>query len=70
MGEEDETYWLISNALLVIILIQLLRQGNYTYSGFMFYAWLYYFTKIKYNEYKQNEGATSKEGENTLEPVV
>ncbi len=38
--------WMISSALLVIILIQLLRQGNYTYSGFMFFALLYHQNKI------------------------
>jgi hypothetical protein len=50
-ADEDETYWLISNALLVIILTQLLRQGNYTFNGFLFYPWLYYFNKIKYWEH-------------------
>jgi len=49
--QEDETYWLISNALLVIILTQLLRQGNYTFNGFMLYAWMYYFNSVQYNEY-------------------
>jgi len=52
-AEEDEEYWLISNALLVLILIQLLRQGNYTFSGFFLYAWMYYFNRIRYMEYKE-----------------
>lgn len=56
--EEDERYWIISNALLVVILTQLLRQGNYTFNGFMLYAWMYYFNKLNYLRYvddKQNE---------------
>ncbi len=55
--EEDEKYWLMSNAILVIIFTQLLRQGNYTYNGFILFAWLYYFNKLQYNEYvgKQRE---------------
>lgn len=53
--DEDETYWLISNALLVIIVTQLLRQGNYTFNGFIFYAWLYYFNKLKYRAYLEKK---------------
>jgi hypothetical protein len=53
--EEDETYWLISNALLVIILTQLLRQGNYTFNGFIFYGWLYFYNKLRYNEHLEKE---------------
>ncbi|HWY10415.1 MAG TPA: hypothetical protein VN026_03765 [Bacteroidia bacterium] len=54
---EDETYWLISNAILVIIFTQLLRQGNYTYNGFILFAWMYYYNNMRYNEYvaKQRE---------------
>lgn len=43
--EDDDGLWLISSAMLVAILLQLLRQGNYTYNGFMFYMWLYYYVK-------------------------
>lgn len=53
--EEDETYWLISNAILVIILTQLLRQGNYTFNGFIFFGFMYYFNRIKYMEYVQKK---------------
>lgn len=52
-GDEDDHYWLLSNALLVLILIQLFRQGNYTFTGFMFYAWMYYFNRNQYLEYKE-----------------
>lgn len=45
----NELHWLISNAVLVIILLQLLRQGNYTFGGFMAFIWLYYYTKKDYD---------------------
>ncbi len=50
----DDQLWLISSAALVAILLQLLRQGNYTYNGFMFYMWLYYYVKIVSREREHN----------------
>ena len=38
----DNTYWLISSACLVVILINMARQGNYFLQGFPFYVWVYY----------------------------
>lgn len=63
-SEEDERYWIISNALLVVILTQLLRQGNYTFNGFILYGWMYYYNKVRYNNYieeKREELAKKKE---------
>lgn len=34
--------WLISNACLVLILINLVRQGHFFLAGFPFYIWMYY----------------------------
>jgi len=45
-------YWLIANSCLVIILLQILRQGNYTYNGFFLFIMLYYFTWKKNQEAK------------------
>lgn len=56
-GSEDEDYWLISNALLILIIIQLLRQGNYTFSGFMLYGWMYYFNRVNYMSYIEKKNA-------------
>ena len=39
---EDNTYWLVSSACLVVILINMARQGNYFLQGFPFYIWAYY----------------------------
>ena len=54
----DNYYWLISNAVLIIILLQLIRQGNYTFGGFMAYMWLYYYTKQNYLEFKEKQKNT------------
>lgn len=35
--------WLISNAILVMFLVRLLRYGHYFAGGFFFFFWLYYF---------------------------
>jgi len=54
---EADYHWLISNAVLVIILLQLARQGNYTFGGFMAFMWLYYYTKQDYIQFLNKEGA-------------
>lgn len=45
----DEYNWVISNALLVIIFVFLLRQGNYVAYGFPLFVLMYYFV-FKINE--------------------
>lgn len=47
-GNDEDSYWIISGALLVIILLYLLRQGNYFLNGFPFFMWLYYYNKQNY----------------------
>lgn len=42
----DEYYWIISNSIACLFVLNLLRQGNYFYNGFIFFVWLYYFTYI------------------------
>ena len=51
----DNKHWIISGALLIIILLYLLRQGNYFLNGFPFFVWLYYYNKKSYLEEKQND---------------
>ncbi|MDD5492795.1 MAG: hypothetical protein PHV60_08985, partial [bacterium] len=41
--KKDEYLWIISNAILCLVILNLLRLGNYFYSGFIFFIWLYYF---------------------------
>ncbi len=66
--QEDESYWLISNAILVIIITQLLRQGNYTFNGFIFLAYMYYYNRVNYNSYveKQRETRNAENQETEL----
>lgn len=40
----DGYYWIISNSIACLLVLNLLRQGNYFYNGFIFFVWAYYFT--------------------------
>ena len=40
---KDEYFWLISNSILCLVILNLLRMGNYFYGGFILFIWLYYF---------------------------
>ncbi|MBL7912438.1 MAG: hypothetical protein JNJ41_15365 [Bacteroidia bacterium] len=53
-GGEENSYWLISNALLVLILLTYLRQGNYTYNGFFLYGWMYFYNSANYKNYSES----------------
>lgn len=46
-------HWLISNAILVMILLNLFRQGHYFLNGFPFFVLLYYFNHISYKKYER-----------------
>ncbi len=46
-------HWLISNALLIMILLNLFRQGHYFLNGFPFFLILYYFNSVSYQEKKE-----------------
>lgn len=49
--DDDSNHWLISNALLIIILLNLFRQGHYFLNGFPFFVLLYIYNGIAHNEY-------------------
>jgi hypothetical protein len=40
--DDEDHSWVISNAVLVLIMLYMLRQGNYFLNGFPFFMWLYY----------------------------
>jgi O-antigen ligase len=42
---------IISNSILCLLLICLLRQGHYFYNGLFFFVWMYYFSYKLYMEY-------------------
>ncbi len=46
----NETNWLISNGILVVIIVYLMRQGHYFINGFPFFLWVYYYVR-KYNDW-------------------
>src|SRR6202041_1164387 len=56
----DNKYWIISGAILVLILLYLFRQGNYFVNGFPFFIWLYYYNKKNYLEEKEKIRVSSK----------
>lgn len=50
----NETYhWLVSNGILVMILLNLFRQGHYFLNGFPFFVLLYYFNWVSYKQVQQ-----------------
>ncbi len=56
-NEENETdHWLISNSILVMILLNLFRQGHYFLNGFPFFVLLYIYNWLDYTgQDAQNE---------------
>jgi hypothetical protein len=61
-NEHDDTYhWLISNAILVMILLNLFRQGHYFLNGFPFFVLLYYYTYESYQQHRQDLYAAEAE---------
>ena len=57
-------HWLISNALLILILLNLFRQGHYFLNGFPFFVILYYFNSVSYKNYFIEEQPILVETEN------
>lgn len=45
-------HWLVSNGILVMILLNLFRQGHYFLNGFPFFLLLYFYNAISYRNYK------------------
>ncbi len=52
-------HWLISNAILIMILLNLFRQGHYFLNGFPFFIMLYYFNSVSYINYKASHQYSS-----------
>jgi len=46
--ENESFHWLISNAILIMILLNLFRQGHYFLNGFPFFVLLYYYNSLSY----------------------
>ncbi|MBL7935969.1 MAG: hypothetical protein JNM51_09220, partial [Bacteroidia bacterium] len=46
-------HWLVSNSILIMILLNLFRQGHYFLNGFPFFVIIYYYNSVSYNNYKE-----------------
>jgi hypothetical protein len=46
-------HWLVSNSILIMILLNLFRQGHYFLNGFPFFVVLYYFNSVAYKNHKE-----------------
>lgn len=55
---EDTVLWLISTAIFVTIVMQLLRQGNYILNGFPFFVLGFVFTRHEFNNRHVNKITT------------
>lgn len=53
--------WIISNAVSLIILLYLLRQGHYFLNGFPFFLWMYYFNWKKNKEMARQKAEVAPE---------
>jgi len=51
---DDSHHWLISNAILIMILLNLFRQGHYFLNGFPFFVIMYYYNYVSYQKHQQN----------------
>lgn len=58
---EGSNLWLVSGAVLIIIILYLLRQGNYFVNGFPLFVWIYYYTKTRHQEYLSGETVNEEE---------
>jgi hypothetical protein len=58
--EVDSYHWLISNSILVMILLNLFRQGHYFLNGFPFFVLLYYYNYYAYNRHLESLAAESE----------
>ncbi len=56
----DTPHWLISNSILIMMLLNMFRQGHYFLNGFPLFVLMYIFNAISYNQLldKKNEEAT------------
>lgn len=46
----DTNHWLISNSIVIMILLNLFRQGHYFLNGFPFFVILYFFNYLSYKQ--------------------
>jgi hypothetical protein len=47
----ESYHWLVSNSILVMILLNMFRQGHYFLNGFPFFVILYYYNYVSYQDF-------------------
>jgi hypothetical protein len=52
--DNESFHWLVSNSILIMILLNLFRQGHYFLNGFPFFVLLYIYNGIAYKQYLEN----------------
>jgi hypothetical protein len=58
----ESNHWIVGSAVLVIIILYLLRQGNYFINGFPIFMWIYYYNYVDFqNKYIKKEAALAVE---------
>jgi O-antigen ligase len=65
---DDTALWVMSNSVLIIILLSLLRQGHYFLNGFPFFLWLYYY--IAKENWKKREESKEQDEKERLEALA
>jgi hypothetical protein len=53
-------HWLISNSILIMILLNLFRQGHYFLNGFPFFIMLYCFNSMAHKKYLEEASSENK----------
>lgn len=49
-SSDNKNLQIINNAIFILFVVQLLRQGHYFYNGLFFFVWMYYFAYKIYNK--------------------
>jgi hypothetical protein len=71
--DHDTFHWLVSNGILIMILLNLFRQGHYFINGFPFFVLLYIYNSYAYQEYldQVNEvGQISEQPETEVPSII
>jgi len=65
----ESFHWLVSNGILIMILLNLFRQGHYFLNGFPFFVILYYFNFVSHREYLNSQLEELSESKSSQEQL-
>jgi hypothetical protein len=66
-SDYNSEHWLVSNGILVMILVNLFRQGHYFLNGFPFFVLLYIYNHLNYIRFQEIHDSTSEGDISTVE---